>query len=67
MSLNQSKMTQRRGLTLIEILVGLTMTLIVLGAMMYAFRYASKEISQAWQFENVGWYLANQRLCGQYK
>lgn len=35
-----------RGLTLIEILIALVMTLIVLGAMMYAFRYASKEISR---------------------
>lgn len=35
-----------RGLTLIEILVALVMTLIVLGAMMYAFRYASQEITR---------------------
>lgn len=35
-----------RGLTLIEILVALAMTLIVLGAMMYAFRYASQEITR---------------------
>ncbi len=35
-----------RGLTLIEILVALVMTLIVLGAMMFAFRYASKEITR---------------------
>ncbi|MEM7454465.1 MAG: prepilin-type N-terminal cleavage/methylation domain-containing protein [Planctomycetota bacterium] len=35
----------RRGLTLIEILVALTMTLIVLGSMMAAFRYASSEMA----------------------
>lgn len=44
MSLNHR--SRRLGLTLIEILVGLTMTLIVLGAMMFAFRYASQEISR---------------------
>ena len=36
----------RPGLTLIEILVALTMTLIVLGAMMQAFQYASVEMSK---------------------
>jgi hypothetical protein len=35
----------KTGLTLIEVLIGLTMTLIVLGAMMVAFRYASEQIS----------------------
>lgn len=35
----------KSGLTLIEVLIGLTMTLIVLGAMMVAFRYASEQIS----------------------
>ncbi len=39
----QSKI--KLGLTLIEVLIGLTMTLIVLGAMMVAFRYASEQIS----------------------
>lgn len=34
----------RRGLTLIEIMIALTMTLIVLGAMMSAFRYASEKM-----------------------
>lgn len=38
--------SRTRGLTLIEILVALAMTLIVLGAMMYAFRYASQEITR---------------------
>ena len=38
--------SNRRGLTLIEIMIALAMTLIVLGAMMYAFRYASGEISR---------------------
>lgn len=35
----------RRGLTLIEILIALTMTLIVLGAMAQAFKFASAEIA----------------------
>ena len=35
----------RSGLTLIEIMVALTMTLVVLGAMMLAFRYATTEIA----------------------
>ena len=34
----------RRGLTLVEIMIALTMTLIVLGAMMSAFRYASEKM-----------------------
>lgn len=34
----------RKGLTLVEILVALTMTLIVLGAMMSAFSYASQQM-----------------------
>ena len=38
------KRAQRRGLTLIEIMIALTMTLIVLGAMMSAFRYASEKM-----------------------
>ncbi len=37
---------RRRGMTLIEVLIAMTMTLIVLGAMMAAFRYASGEISK---------------------
>ncbi|HMP80647.1 MAG TPA: hypothetical protein PKD54_14430, partial [Pirellulaceae bacterium] len=36
----------RRGLTLIEILIALVMTLIVLGAMITAFQYASAEITK---------------------
>jgi len=35
----------RRGMSLVEILVALTMTLIVLGAMMSAFQYASQEMA----------------------
>ena len=35
----------RRGLTLIEILIALTMTLIILGAMAQAFKFASAEIA----------------------
>lgn len=35
----------RRGLTLVEILIALTMTLIVLGAMAQAFKFASAEIA----------------------
>ncbi len=35
---------RRRGLSLIEIMIALTMTLIVLGAMMTAFQYASAEM-----------------------
>ena len=38
------KRAQRRGLTLVEIMIALTMTLIVLGAMMSAFRYASEKM-----------------------
>ena len=34
----------RRGLTLVEIMIALTMTLIVLGAMIAAFRYASEKM-----------------------
>lgn len=37
---------RRSGLTLIEIMIGLVMTLIVLIAMMQAFRYASTEMSK---------------------
>ncbi|MBX3419450.1 MAG: prepilin-type N-terminal cleavage/methylation domain-containing protein [Pirellulaceae bacterium] len=40
------RIDHRRGLTLIEILISMTMTLVVLGAMMAAFRYASAEISK---------------------
>ena len=36
--------TRRSGLTLVEIMIALTMTLIVLGAMMSAFRYASEKM-----------------------
>ncbi len=36
--------SSRRGLTLIEIMIALTMTLIVLGAMMQAFQYASGQM-----------------------
>ncbi len=36
----------RRGMTLVEILIAMVMTLIVLGAMMVAFRYASAEIAK---------------------
>ncbi len=42
----QHRIGVRSGLTLIEIMIALTMTLIVLGAMMIAFQYASKEISR---------------------
>lgn len=41
----QTQLT-RLGLTLIEIMIALTMTLIVLGAMMQAFQYASVEMSK---------------------
>ncbi|MEQ1905695.1 MAG: prepilin-type N-terminal cleavage/methylation domain-containing protein [Pirellulaceae bacterium] len=41
-----SGIDRRRGMTLIEVLIAMTMTLIVLGAMMAAFRYASGEISK---------------------
>ncbi|MEZ6093981.1 MAG: type II secretion system protein [Pirellulaceae bacterium] len=41
-----SRRLNRQGLTLLEILVAMVMTLIVLGAMMYAFRYASSEIAK---------------------
>ena len=37
---------RRAGLTLVEILISLTMTLIVLGSMMTAFRYASEEMQE---------------------
>ena len=40
--MSQSKV--RNGLTLIEIMIALTMTLIVLGAMMTAFQYASQKM-----------------------
>ncbi len=39
-----TKRAAKRGLTLIEIMIALTMTLIVLGAMMSAFRYASEKM-----------------------
>ena len=39
-----SKRCSRHGLTLVEIMIALTMTLIVLGAMMSAFRYASEKM-----------------------
>ena len=38
------KRCSRQGLTLVEIMIALTMTLIVLGAMMSAFRYASEKM-----------------------
>ena len=38
--------TQREGLGLIEVLVGLTVTLIVLVAMMQAFKFASSEMQK---------------------
>ena len=41
-----NKRAAKRGLTLIEIMIALTMTLIVLGAMMSAFRYASEKMQQ---------------------
>ena len=46
MSFSQSQYLtfSRRGLTLIEIMIALTMTLIVLGAMMQAFQYASGQM-----------------------
>lgn len=44
MSINSK--SAHRGLTLVEILVALVMTLIVLGSMMFAFRYASTEIAR---------------------
>ena len=40
------KSSPRAGLTLIEIMIALTMTLVVLGAMMQAFKYASAEMSK---------------------
>lgn len=40
------KLRKRSGLTLIEVLIGLVMTLVVLVAMMRAFRYASTEIAR---------------------
>ena len=39
-----SKRCSRQGLTLVEIMIALTMTLIVLGAMMSTFRYASQKM-----------------------
>ncbi|MEM9409923.1 MAG: prepilin-type N-terminal cleavage/methylation domain-containing protein, partial [Planctomycetota bacterium] len=36
----------RSGLTLVEIMIALTVTLIVLGAMAQAFKFASSEIAQ---------------------
>ena len=39
-----ARFRRRRGLTLVEIMIALTMTLIVLGAMMTAFQYASAEM-----------------------
>ncbi len=44
--MHSRRIAARRGLTLIEILISMTMTLIVLLAMMAAFRYASAEISK---------------------
>lgn len=41
---SQYRSSSRRGLTLIEIMIALTMTLIVLGAMMQAFQYASGQM-----------------------
>ena len=43
-SRNRPALPIRTGLTLIEILIALTMTLIVLGAMMTAFAYASQQM-----------------------
>ena len=43
-SQSQYRTFSRRGLTLIEIMIALTMTLIVLGAMMQAFQYASGQM-----------------------
>jgi type II secretory pathway pseudopilin PulG len=44
--INQRNAVNRKGLTLIEIMIGLGMTLIILVAMMQAFRYASNEMSK---------------------
>ncbi len=44
-SFDRIRKMNRRGLSLVEILVALTMTLIVLGAMMTAFQYASQEMA----------------------
>jgi len=41
---SQYRSSSRRGLTLIEIMIALTMTLIVLGAMMQAFQYVSGQM-----------------------
>jgi type II secretory pathway pseudopilin PulG len=41
---SQYRSSSRRGLTLIEIMIALTMTMIVLGAMMQAFQYASGQM-----------------------
>jgi len=41
-----NKRAAKRGLTLVEIMIALTMTLIVLGAMMSAFRYASEKMQE---------------------
>lgn len=46
MTIAHSSQSRRSGLTIIEILVALTMTLIVLGAMMQAFQFASRQIQQ---------------------
>jgi type II secretory pathway pseudopilin PulG len=44
--IDRRRIDRRQGMTLIEVLIAMTMTLIVLGAMMAAFRYASGEISK---------------------
>lgn len=43
---SRHRMATRNGMTLIEVLIALVMTLIVLGAMITAFQYASAEISK---------------------
>ena len=45
-SFQSNKPIRRTGLTLIEIMIALTMTLIILGAMMKAFQFASGEMRQ---------------------
>ena len=40
----QTQLNSRFGLTLVEIMIALTMTLIVLGAMMTAFSFASQQM-----------------------
>ena len=45
--MTQSPVTRRSGLTLVEILIAMVMTLIVLFAMMEAFKYASGEMQRS--------------------